>query len=123
MTLRKKPTKNVVGKGENAGNQNKKWSQKIGQSYTKLTIPNDKILELSKLIAFQHNKLSVPEKGEFLFETVRNCEKRRKCWFAAFFFPFFLNIFRNPHPKRCQNAEVGVMSFNSLPHNHEFERL
>ena len=52
------------------------------------SLPNEKILDLSKLKAFADNKLNVSGKLEFVFGKGRkHCGERRKCWSPAFF-PF-----------------------------------
>ena len=52
------------------------------------TLPNDKIVDLSKSKAFADDKINVAEKLKFVFWKGRkHCGKRRKCWLPAFF-PF-----------------------------------
>ena len=49
------------------------------------SLPNDKILETSKLKAFADDKINVTQKLNFLFgKSRKHCEKRRKCWLPAF---------------------------------------
>ena len=50
------------------------------------SLPNDKILDCSKLKAFADDKLNAIEKLKFVLEWVegKHCRKRRKCWFPGF---------------------------------------
>ena len=49
------------------------------------SLPNDKILDWSKLKAFADNKITMNEKLKFALKSVgKNCGKRRKCWLPAF---------------------------------------
>ena len=47
------------------------------------SLPNDKILDRSKLKQFADDKINVT-KIEICFEKCRKCGKRRKCWLPAF---------------------------------------
>ena len=48
-------------------------------------LPNDKILDWSKLKAFADNKINVNKKNKIWFMKGRkHCGKRRKCWLPAF---------------------------------------
>ena len=48
-------------------------------------LPNEKILDLSKLKAFADDKISVTQKLKFFFGKGRkHCGNRRKCWLPAF---------------------------------------
>ena len=48
-------------------------------------LPNDKMLDWSKLKAFADDKINVNEKSEIWFGKGRkHCGKRRKCWLPAF---------------------------------------
>ena len=48
-------------------------------------LPNDKMLDLSKLKPFADDNLNVNKKKEICFEKRRkHCGKRRKCWLPAF---------------------------------------
>ena len=48
-------------------------------------LPNDKILDWSKLKAFTDDKINVKKKMKCILRWVeKNCGKRRKCWFPAF---------------------------------------
>ena len=80
----------------------------ILQNITKFSIffslPNDKVLDLSKLEAFAEDKINVPQKLKFIAGRIENIlGKRRKCWSPAFSpFPkmfskdFFLMVVKNP---------------------------
>ena len=49
------------------------------------SLPNDKILDWSKVKAFADDKRNVIEKLKFVFGKGRkHCGKRRKCWLPAF---------------------------------------
>ena len=51
------------------------------------SLPNNKILNLSKLKAFADDKINVSQKLKF-GKSRKHCRKRRKCWLPAFsFFP------------------------------------
>ena len=61
-----------------------------------LTLPNDKILNLSNLKALADYKINVTEKLELCFGKGRkHSGKRRKCWSPAFS-PFPHNVFKRP---------------------------
>ena len=48
-------------------------------------LPNDKILDLSKLKAVVYNKIKVTEKLKMILGRTENIVgKRRKCWLPAF---------------------------------------
>ena len=56
------------------------------------SLPNDKILDWSKLKAFADNKINATEKFKFGLERVENIlGKSRKCWLPAF--PPFPTVF------------------------------
>ena len=49
------------------------------------SLPNDKILDMTKLKAFTDNKINVAQIMISVFDRVENIvEKRRKCWLTAF---------------------------------------
>ena len=49
------------------------------------SLPNNKILDCSKLKAFTDDKINVTKKLKFWFGKDRkHCGKRRKCWLPAF---------------------------------------
>ena len=55
------------------------------RSYAMNSLPNDKILVLSKSEAFADNNLNSIQMMEFFFNRVENIfGKRRKCWLSAF---------------------------------------
>ena len=59
-------------------------------------LPNDKILDVTKLKAFADDKLNVAKMRFFLFDKSRkHCGKRRKCWLLAFS-PFSPHCFLKP---------------------------
>ena len=48
-------------------------------------LPEDRILDLSKLKAFADNKLKMIQMAKFVPDTIENIVgKRRKCWLPAF---------------------------------------
>ena len=48
-------------------------------------LPNDKTLDVSKLIAFADDKINIAEMMISIFDRVeKHCEKIRKCWLSAF---------------------------------------
>ena len=58
------------------------------------SIPKSKILDLSKLKAFEEGTKSVL-KNDFLFgKSRKHCEKKRRCWLPAF--SPFPSIFQTP---------------------------
>ena len=67
---------NILGKGENAGYQNylliRKYIQMPSFSSIINSLPNDKILDCSKLKAFAAEKINVTEKLKFLLERIKN---------------------------------------------------
>ena len=48
------------------------------------SLPNNKILDLSKLKGFADDKINVTKKLKFVLGRVENIGKRKKCWFSAF---------------------------------------
>ena len=73
MTLKKKASKNMMGKWENAGNR------KIALLYP------CKILDWTKLKAFADDKIKVFKMMIFVFDKVENNAEKEKCWLPAFF--------------------------------------
>ena len=56
----------------------------MNEIWHKLTLSNDRILDLSKLKAFADDKCD-SKKPKFTFGRVeKHCGKRRKCWLPAF---------------------------------------
>ena len=107
-TLRNGPFENTEGKGENAGNQHfllfpQYFLPYLKQKFSFNSLPNDKILDLSKLKAFADNNLNVYQKLKFaLGKNRKHFGKRRKCWLPAYFpFPtmfsegFFLRVVKS----------------------------
>ena len=62
-----------------------------------ITLPNDKILDVTKLTAFADDKLNFAKMTISLFDRVgkKHCGQRRKCWLPAFspFSPVFSKSF------------------------------
>ena len=58
------------------------------------SLPNDKVLDWSKLKAFADDKINVTVNSKFFMGRVENIVgKGKKCWLPAFF-PFFHNVFK-----------------------------
>ena len=90
-------SRNIVGKGENAGYQHFLLFQ---QCFEKASVPdkskgvivrervnslpNDKFLDWSKLEAFADNKTNVTLNRNSFWDGGKRCGKRRKCWLPAF---------------------------------------
>ena len=81
---------NMVGKGENAGEQDfllfKQFFYTIKEKFPPLnSLPNDKMLDTIKLKEVTDEKSNVAKMAISLFDGVENTvEKRRKCWWPAF---------------------------------------
>ena len=59
----------------------------MSESMTSLlnSLPNNKILDLSKFKAFADAKISITQKLKFsVGKSRKHCGKRRKCWLPAF---------------------------------------
>ena len=77
MALQKKALENIVGKGENAGNQHfllfpRCFFPYHTQKSSFNPLQNDKFLNWSKLKALADNKINVTEKFEFVLGRVEN---------------------------------------------------
>ena len=71
------------------------------------SLPNDKILDLTKLKAFADDKLNVTKMTVFLFNREENCGKRRKCWLPEFsLFPTVFSKAFFPRVVKSQDCVV-----------------
>ena len=73
----------------------KNLKMRIGQKLNSL--PNDKIMDRSKLKTFADNKLKATENLKFVLERVENIvgKGENAAWFPAFS-PFSINVFKMP---------------------------
>ena len=66
------------------------------------SLPNDKILDQSRLKAFADDTIKVTQKLKFVLGWVENIVgKRRKCWLPAFS-PFSQSVFKSLLPQGRQ---------------------
>ena len=74
------------------------------------SLPNDKILDQSKLKAFADDKINVKKKNEICSGKGRKyCGKRRKCWLPAFS-PFPTMFSKGLFPRVVKSRDCGVKS-------------
>ena len=70
---------------KNTKNPCEQEEPKIGMRDKGLTLPNERILDVTKLKAFADDNLNITTITISLYHTVEgHCGKRRKCWLPAF---------------------------------------
>ena len=110
-------TENIAGRGENAGLCGKGLS----------LLPNDKMLDLSKLKAFADDTLNMPQMTKFVYDRIENIVEKGENAGYQHFLLFPANIFCSLLPQRglygkelksCQYVTcfrlIFVTSFNVL---------